>query len=260
MRAWIAITLAVSVSLSALPAAAQEQEGQLPPAFTSDRPGFANSTNVAARGHLTTEMGVNVQIADTPVGDLPNLWLRTGILDWLEARVRAPDGIGIFDPAGASYGLDDPWLGFKIGGNVADTVSISSDWEISLPLGTDGFGQDEPELRMDAQLQWNFFGPLSVTPNAVAAVRVETDPMTGQTVRYFRGGGSLKVTYRILDVLSVFVQSYALASDRRPLSVVVGGGIYGMVMPNWQLDASFNAGVMDQDMPPTVSAGTTVLF
>jgi hypothetical protein len=33
-----------------------------------------------------------------------------------------------------------------------------------------------------------------------------------------------------------------------------------MVMPNWQLDASFNIGVLEQDLPPSISAGTTVLW
>ncbi len=258
----IRLSTAIFALLLSAPAQAQQDEGELPPVFSSDRPGFANTTAVAARGHLTTEFGANVQLGDpTTTVDLPNLWFRTGILDWLEARVRAPDAYGVFQQgATPSYGLDDPAVGFKVGGSVADGVAISSDWEVSLPLGTDGFGANEPELRADAQMDWNFWGPLSLTPNVVASVRVAQDPMTGRSVRYFQGGGSLKLTYQILDVLAVFVQGYSIASDQKPLSVVVGGGIYGMVMRNWQLDASFNAGLMSQDMPPTVSAGTTVLW
>lgn len=254
------ILLVASVALVAAPAAAQDEQGQLPPAFSSDRPGFANSTRVAARGHLTTELGVDVQIDDTTVVDLPNLWFRTGILEWLEARVRVPNAIGLFDGTGATFGVDDPVVGFKIGGAVADTVSISSDWEISLPVGMDGFGASEPELHAEAQLKWTIFGPLSIVPNAVADVRVVEDPTTGELVRYFRGGGSLQVAWQIIDVLTVFVQSVVLGSDRLPLSVMVGGGVAAMVMPIWQIDASFNTGVLEQDMPPTVSAGTTVLF
>lgn len=259
-RARCFAAIIVGLSLFAPLASAQDDEGQLPAQFTSDRPGFANSTLPAARGRLTTEMGVNVQIAETTIGDLPNLWLRTGLFEWLEARVRAPNAVGIFADAGNTFGLTDAWLGFKAGGRLADTVSASTDWEVSLPIGTDGFGAGEAQFRADAQLAWRFFGPLSVTPNAVALVRVDRDAATGELVHFFQGGGSLKVAWQILDVLTVFAQSVVLASDRRPLSVIVGGGIYGRVLPNVQLDASFNAGTLTDDLAPTVSAGTTILF
>ncbi len=245
--------------LAAAPARAQT-EGELPAAFSSDRPGFANTTAVAARGRLITELGVSVAIDDPVQVSLPSLSMRTGVFDWLELRVWAPNGVGVFGQPDPTFGIADPVVGFKIGGVLTDTVAVSSVWEVSLPLGTDGFGQSEATVRGDVQLDWRFFGPLVLTPNAVASIQVEPDAVTGETVRFFEGGGSLKLTWEILDVLAVFVQSFVLASDRYDVRVAVGGGVYGRVAPNAQVDASFDAGVTDGALPPTVRAGTTILW
>jgi hypothetical protein len=40
----------------------------------------------------------------------------------------------------------------------------------------------------------------------------------------------------------------------------VGGGVSYMLLPNLQIDASFDSRVTRAGLPPTVGAGTTVLF
>lgn len=246
---------------------ARAQEGELPATFSSDRPGFANTTAIAARARLTTELGASVEIGDDPVLRLPHLSLRAGLFDWLEARVRGPNVVGLFgdvdgmpgadDP---SFGLDDPIVGIKIGGRLAETVAMSSVLEVSIPLASDGFGSPEATWRADAQLDWRFWGPLTITPNGFATVLATLDA-AGQTERYVEGGGSLKLTWQAIDVLAFFVQSYVIASERADLRVAVGGGVTWMVAPNVQVDAFFDAGVTDGDtIPPTAGAGTTILW
>ncbi len=239
---------------------AAAQAGTLPPTLTSDRPGFANTTGVAAREHLTAELGVSASFGDTPEGSLPNLSLRTGLFDWLEARARGPSAVGVFPSSGPVFGADDPFLGFKIGGRLADSVAMSVDWEVSLPIGTDGFGAPEATFFTDLQVDWTFWGPLTLTPNLVASVLAEVDATTGETVRFFEGGGSLKFTWQVIEVLGLFVQGYAIASERADLRVAVGGGLFWRVAPNVQVDASFDAGVTDGGDPPTAGLGTTILF
>ncbi|MEZ4338346.1 MAG: transporter [Sandaracinaceae bacterium] len=254
------MVLISSLVLASTASVAVAQEGTLPPTFTSDRPGFANTTGVAAREHLTAEMGVSASFGDTPSGALPNLSLRTGLFDWLEARVRGPSAAGVFPASGAVFGMSDPSLGFKVGGRLADSLTMSLDWEVSLPLGTTGFGAPEATFFADLNADWNFWGPLTLTPNLVASVLADVDATTGETVRWFEGGGSLKLTWQVIEVLGLFVQGYAIASERADLRVTIGGGIYWMVAPNVQVDASFDAGVTDGGDPPTVGLGTTILF
>lgn len=237
-----------------------QDDAELPATFTSDRPGFANTTGIAAQGRLTTELGASVEFGDEPVGALPLLSMRFGVFHWLEARVRGPNAVGVFADAGERFGVDDPSVGFKVGGQLHETLAISSVWEVSVPLGTDGFGAPEAGWFADIQADWSFWGPLTLTPNAVAHVVAAVDGATGETVRYFEGGGSLKLTWQMIDVLSVFVQSYAIASEARDLNVSVGGGLMWMVAPNVQVDAQFNAGVTDRGEDPTAGIGTTILW
>lgn len=243
-----------------MPTAVSAQEGALPPTFTSDRPGFANTTGVAAREHLTTEMGVSASFGDVPEGSVPNLSLRVGLLDWLEARVRGPNGIGVFESGGARFGLADPVVGFKAGGRLAESLAISIDWEVSLPIATDGFGSPEATFFADFNLDWSFWGPLTLTPNLVASVLADLDPTSGETVRIFEGGGSLKLTWQIIEVLGVYLQSYVLKSEVSDWRVHLGGGLMWMVAPNIQVDASFDAALTEQGDPPTAGVGTTILF
>lgn len=258
-------TLLVLSCLLAIPtpALAQEnatEEGELPASFSSDRPGFANTTGIAARARLTTEGGVSATFGDPAfTGALPNLSIRTGVFDFLELRVRGPSGIAIFDGR-PTMGLSDPIVGFKIGGRLHESVSMSSVIEVSLPIATDGFGAPEATYRADLNLDWRVWGPITITPNFVASVLAEADPVDGSTARFFEGGGSLKVTWQVIDVLYLFVQSYVLRSERSDWRAQVGGGLGWMAAPNVQVDASFDAAVTEQGDPPTAGIGTTILW
>jgi hypothetical protein len=244
---------------AARPALAQDVEGELPAAFTSDRPGFAPSAHVAARERITTELGASVLIDDPIELRLPRLTLRAGLFGWLELRATTPDAIGRF-AGDASFGVGDARAGFKIGGLVHESVSISTVWEASFPTATDGFGREEVELYAQASLEWRIWGPLSLLPHVFGSVLAITDDM-GQTARVFEGGGSLRFTWRIIDVLFVFVEGFVIASEVDDLRGGVGGGVAWLVLPNVQLDASFRTGVTDAlDPPPIVNAGVTVLW
>lgn len=240
--------------------ATAQQEGVLPPTLTSDRTGFANTTGVAARGHLTTEFGVEASLGEIPEGSFPNLSMRIGLFDWLEARVRGPQGLGVFEGAGPRFGVGDPWVGFKLGGRPAESLAMSVDWELSIPIATDGFGAPEATFFADLNVDWNFWGPLTLSPNLVASILADTDPITLLTVRYFEGGGSLKFTWQVLDLLGLYVQGYVLKSESSDWRVQVGGGLLWMVAPDAQIDASFDAGVTTEGAPPTAAIGATILW
>lgn len=249
---------------------ARAQTGELPATFTSDRPGFANTTGIAARGRLITELGLLAAFDDDgQQGALPNLSLRTGVFDWLELRARGPDLVGRFTSAGHTFGLDDPAVGFKVGSPLHETFAVSSVFEVYLPLGTDGFGGPEATWRADIQANWSFWGPFMLTPNAVASVVAASDPTTGETTRFFEGGFSLKFTWHILDELALFVQSYVLAAEDVPAAnvlerdewrVQLGGGVFWQITPNVQLDASFDSRVTRYGVPPTAAIGGTILW
>lgn len=255
----------MALTAATAPAVAQD-EGELPATFTSDRPGYAFTDAVATVGRLTTEMGLaasfGVRDGEPMQGVLGNLNLRFGVYDWLELRLRGPNVVGVFPPdSGAYYGVSDMVAGFKVGGRPHETVGISSVWELSVPIGTDGFGAPEAQWHADVQLTWNFWGPLSVTPNAVAEIITEgVDPVSGETVRIFEGAFSLKVSWQIIDVVTVFVQSFVEKSETSDWRAHVGGGVIWMVLPNLQVDATFDSRVTEQGDDPVVNAGTTILW
>lgn len=256
MRPVFAVFLVFSAAQGAL---AQDDEGELPAAFSSDRPGFAPSSHVAARERVTTELGARLSIDDPIELRLPRLSLRAGIFDWLELRVSGPDAVGLF-AGGATFGIGDARVGFKIGGLVHEDVSISTVWEASLPIATDGFGAPEVEFFAHASLEWRIWGPFSLLPHAFASV-IALEGEMGETVRVVEGGGSLRFTWSIIDVVAVFVQGFVIARQESDVRGGVGGGIAWLAAPNVQLDASFDTGVTAElDPPPTVNAGVTVLW
>lgn len=250
------------VLASTVPAAAQDdEEGRLPASFTSDRPGFANSSSVAARERLTTELGVSASFTeDAQSGALPLLSMRTGLLDWLELRVRGPSGVVQLDDTGDAWGLSDPVVGFKVGGSLHESLGMSLVWEVSVPLGTDGFGAPEATWFAGLQASWNLWGPLYLTPNAVATIDARVDELTGETVRIFEGGFSLKFTWVFLANVAAFVQSYTLKDELSDWRVQVGGGLSWRITPVWQVDVSFDSRVTEQGDAPTAQLGTTILW
>lgn len=251
----------VAVGLT-LPAAARAQtEGQLPAELTSDRPGFANTTQTAAVAHLTTEFGLTAQLDDDAEGTIPNARLRAGVLDWLELRLILPSIVGDFGPGGPNYGLGDMRLGFKAGSALHDTVDIATNWAFSMPTATTGFGAPEVEVTGEVILDWHFWGPLTLTPQAIFTIEADVDPMMpDETRRAFVGAFSLRVTWQIIDELGVFAQSYAKAGEDVDWGVHVGGGVFWLVLPNWQVDAFFDSRVTENGDPPLLQAGTTLLW
>lgn len=246
--------------LTPLQAAAQT-EGQLPPEFTSDRPGFANTTQTAAVGHLTTELGIDAFLGDEMSGALPNARLRTGVLEWLELRLILPSAIGNFGTGGPNYGLGDMSVGFKAGSALHDTVDIATNWDFSLPTATTGFGAPEVQVTGEVILDWNFWGPLTLTSQAIFTIQAAEDPMMpDETVRSFVGAFSLRVTWQIIDEVGAFVQSYASAGENVDWGVHVGGGVYWLILPNWQIDAFFDSRVTENGDDPTLRVGTTLLW
>ncbi|MGF1468918.1 MAG: transporter [Sandaracinaceae bacterium] len=258
----IAVALVLLGLLAPGPAHAQRPEGEPPATFTSDRPGFANTPGVAARGRLTTELGLALVLAEQETElFLPTLSLRTGLFEFLEARVLALGGRARFPSDGGDrWGVGDVIVGFKIGGPLDDVVALSSVWSVRLPTGSDGFRALGTELRADLNVAWAFWGPLSLTPNAVVEVLVEDDA-GGARRRVVALLGSLKLSWQLLPVLGLFVQSFARYEEAADdVRVQVGGGIFWMAAPNWQLDAEFNSRVTDQGSLAILSLGTTVLW
>lgn len=259
---FFAALIAGLIALSPCLASAQEQ-GRLPAAFSSDRPGFANTPQIAAVARLTTEMGADAVIGDgpgEPRGQLPNLRLRVGLFDWLEARAILPSAVGDFGAGGPNFGLSDMVVGIKAGSPLAEGLLAAMVWDFTLPTATSGYGAPEALVTGEVILHWDFWGPLSLTPQATFTIDAILDEATGQTVRRFVGAFSLRFSWQIIDVLGVFVQSYATAGQDQPWGAHVGGGVYWQALPNWQLDAFFDSRVTDEGDPPTVHAGTTILW
>ena len=143
----------VAVVATPLVAAAEEVS------FSADRPGFADGTSVVPAFRLQTEAGVTGQFADgANAFSAPELLLRLGLTEWLEARLSAPTFNRVAPEHGkAVSGLGDFGLGVKVAHAFSDALTSSIVAGVSLPTGADAFTSDgvDPEVALNVAYDLN---------------------------------------------------------------------------------------------------------
>ena len=124
--------------------AAQAADG-----FSSDRPGYANTTSTAPRLRAITEFGVSATIDedDPETISAPNLSIRFGLSDHVELRLNVPGVTGVIAPGPNDVTFGDTTFGLKVG--FAPNDVFSSSFVGSFSFDTDGGG-------MTGRLEWNW--------------------------------------------------------------------------------------------------------
>lgn len=236
------------VEVPEAPSVVEENE---PAVFTSDRPGYANSTSVAARLRATTEFGIDFGFNEDGPESLsfPSLLIRTGLTDWLELRVGAPSLFATFTEADNDIFIGNTVVGFKIGKELTDSFALSLVPTITIP--TSG-GSTLARLELNWSLSLGTFG---LSGNLAAG---STDGGFGRTLT---GEGSIIASLQLSPTLGAFVQSFLIWTvdqDPRPFA---GAGLYAMVHPRVQVDFTGDVGLTDDaDDRLRIGVGTTVLW
>lgn len=217
-------------------------------AFSSDRPGYANSTSVAPVLRPITEFGGTVawDPDDGTAGTFPDLRIRMGATRWLELRVDVPTVL--FDDP---MGFGDLTLALKLGSPVAGTFAVSVIPSVTIPVGTnDGRTTGRLELNWSASAGIVGFGgnfAASVVTNAMDERRL-------------RGEGSLAIGVQVSSMLGLYVQAFMLwTEDEDPLPYA-GLGAYLQAHPRVQTDLYVDVGLTDDTTRLVIGAGVTVLW
>lgn len=207
------------------------QPAPLEGTIATDRPGFSDTTSVVPRGHIQLESGYSYTYDRGPhhqrfqSQDFPELSLRIGVLNNLEARVgwigqyitrsrylaktRAGRTTTFLDKAqgGSDMKVGVKWAMTRQEGLMPNLSLIPS---LYLPTGADGFstGDVDPEVRIAyswaANPKWTIYGVVQLS-----SISYSDDE--GESRRYFQTGASLASGYQITDKWCGILEYYFLA-------------------------------------------------
>ena len=226
---------------------ASTASAQIDEAFSSDRPGYANSTSVAPVLRPITELGGTVawDPDDGTAGTFPDLRIRMGVSRWLELRVDAPT-VAFDDP----IGFGDLTLALKLGSPVGRAFAVSVIPSVSIPVGTaDGRASGRLELNWSATA-----GIVGFAGNFAASVVSVMDE------RRVRGEGSFALSVQAMAILGIYVQTFALWTDGADPLPYAGAGVYLQAHPRVQTDLYVDVGLTDDATRLVVGAGLSVLW
>ncbi len=222
--------------------------------FSADRPGYADGTAVVPVFRLQTEAGVTADLADHyKAYSLPDLLLRFGLTDWLEARLAVPTFNLIKPETGKSLnGLGDLGVGVKAAHAFGEALTTSLVADVSLPTGGKNFTSDGVDPEVELNVAYDATDRLSLGCNAKYAYA--TQPGEGEV------SGSLSLGVGVTDDLGTFVEGIGVKPASGDAVIAAGVGATYMVGPLTQLDLSFTTDVSGTGFDKTIGAGVAVLW
>lgn len=232
--------------------------------FSSDRPGFANTTGIAPKLGLITEFGLDTApFEDAPFVSFPSASFRLGLMEGLELRWRAPQLVfaRAQDKNGKPHytvNLADPVLGFKVGTQLHRVVALSSTSEVSLPLGTGGMEAARAGWSTDLNVDFYVAPRFTLTPNTVLAS--EWTGGVNQGGRRMALAVSLAGFFQVSPKLSAFTLLYSQFRNRQPRNLVLGMGTAWRLRQFAQLDASVYLPVVKGSESVTLGVGATIYW
>lgn len=243
---------AITAALLAVFATTAGVQAQAAEGFSSDRPGYANSTSAAPSLRPIIELGAGFTFDEDDPETLsgPNFLVRFGLSEWLELRLAIPSVVGIFvpDPGDNGVAFGDTTIGLKIA--AAPTSSFSTSFVPSLSIATEG-GVNT------GRIEWNWalgLGPVSIGGNLAGG----TANLGGAAV--IQGEGSFALGVTITDAVGVYGQFFMIWPRGIDPLPYVGGGITAQIASRFQLDASLDIGLTEATTRVTAGLGMTVLI
>jgi hypothetical protein len=265
--------LACLVTAGAAAQEGAEETGQVeepapePYAFSSDRPGFWNTTQIAPQLGLISELSVTMatdEEAGTRAFTLltPTARLRTGVLEWLELRIDLPSfSYAAVNGSEDAIGLDDMVLAVKLATQLTENVRLALIPSLSLPTGSAlpsgaRFGAADVRARVGVNLEWDMPGGLWSAYHLSVDTFEVTEAPSG--TRLLEGVGNVAFGYTFIERLALFLQGYVLLVDGLAPRGFVGGGFTVQVTDRVQIDLFYDQGVTEDDSRSIFGFGTTV--
>lgn len=221
--------------------------------FNPDRPGFADSTGVAPKGHVITEGGATFFApAKQERVTVPDLLVRMGLTERLEARLLLPTyNRATFDSSDTVTGFGDAGIGAKFAFE-AGPMAFGLVGTLTLPTGSDNYTADT----VNGVLGLNFGTPLNDRMSLGGVVGV--DLTKNGDDRVLGTFGSLSVGLGF-DSAGLYVEAVAVRPDGGPVSKSANlGGTYAL-SASAQIDASFTLGLEDESHSG-INVGTSWLW
>ncbi len=242
--------LIVALFASALSAWSSNASAQPAEGFSSDRPGYANSTSAAPvlRPIIETGVGFTFDEDDPETLSAPNLLVRFGLSEWLELRLAIPSVVGSFAPGPNGVGFGDTTIGLKVA--ASPTERFSTSLVPSLSIATEG-GVNT------GRIEWNWLVSLS-SVSIGGNLAAGTANLGGAPV--VQGEASVALGISITDAVGVYGQFFMIWPRGLDPLPYVGAGFTAQVAARFQLDASIDVGLTDDTTRIIIGAGMTVLI
>lgn len=224
-----------------LTAAAQE--------FSSDRPGYGDSTGIIPTHHSQVEGGISYSPAYKTV-ELPLLIERYGVLPWLEVRVGIPNLVVGFTPQTLLFsGSGTLSLGAKGAFSPVTNLELSFIPTIALPAATP-LGQG-----LDVSLEGNWDYQVNDRANIAGNLLYYSEPV-GTQIQTF--SGSVAPGYAITPELGAYGELIFFGGLGQ-LSSAVGAGVTIMASHTLQFDINLTGRLFGNSLGTTIGAGVSTL-
>jgi Putative MetA-pathway of phenol degradation len=241
---------ALLLSLGAATAAAQEPEAPL----VANRPGFSSVAEVVPRGDLELNAGVGwsrVEQAETT--SLGQVLLRAGLVRNVEVRLGLNSWITTDSPAGDVEGVEDPFVGVKIGlapgaGRKPQSALIV---EATLPAGSAAVGEDALQGKGTLVLAWNLSRRVHLDSNYAAA------SLSDAGDRYAELSTSFAFSISLVGKLAAYLEyaGFAPLEASRPDRHFGFAALTYLPSPRCQLDLGAGRGFNAENPDWWLSAG-----
>jgi hypothetical protein len=241
--------LAAAAIVVALPGPAGAEEL----AISADRPGYSDSTAIVPQFHLNAEAGVAETFGKEGLSaDFPELLLRLGLLEWLEARLVAPNFMVVSPRRGESQsGFGDMGVGVKLAHSFSDRFSMSLVPQVSFPTGNEELTSEGVDPAAGLNYAVALTEALALAGNVAFAY--------GTQAGTYELSGSVSAGYGFTDEFGAYAEFILIYPEGDDLVPAVGGGYTWLLAPRVQVDASFDVG-LTEGFDPTFGAGVAVLW
>lgn len=212
------------------------------PDFSSDRPGFSNSTTALPLGRYALELGVGLgaplEGSADPSFDVPAALVRVGLPWGLEARVGLPSLQIRPEAEGDQVGASDLGFGVKLSFEDSLQIPVSVVASMTVPTGVNGYGADEvtADLNLNYAYSSGAFGLSVATFVGYADEALQLSAGAGASLTLGDVSPYVQAFYELSSLRFELIPSVNLDSH----SLGLGAGLAWMVGDRVQLDASFD--------------------
>ena len=258
-----------SLGLLASPSLAQETGAAQPDSdqpsddltISTDRPGFANSTDIVPRGHIQLEGGATAaRSGDDRSYSFGQLLVRVPLSSRIEAHVGVPSYLVSRSGGTRETGADNLFLEGKYLLSSRKRSAYSVTANAILPTGSQKVTTRRFESGVNFAADYKLSDSLGITLN-LGELRVANVSATGSTSHADDLFGAAAFNFTLTPKLGTFAELYAIGGDG-PTQKYLDGGFTYLLNPRTQLDASAGVGLGNRAGGPDYfyGAGISRLF